>query len=146
MLPPALLAPQPSSRRQAGDMPAAQFVVEGHRCTVVELRPPDPPAEHCVGMFEVAGRRFAICAEPLPAECPDPLKRLSPRELEIGTLIACGCSVKAIALRLDISCHTVKAHLGRCLAKLGLHKSTELAACVARRVQVGGTMNGAAPE
>ena len=48
---------------------------------------------------------------------------------------ACGGCNKSIARRLGISSHTVGAHIGRILAKLAVHKRTELAACVARHLQ-----------
>jgi len=40
---------------------------------------------------------------------------------------------KAIARRLRISFYTVRVHLSRIYCKLGLHKQTELTACVAAR-------------
>ncbi|MCZ7659417.1 MAG: helix-turn-helix transcriptional regulator [Xanthobacteraceae bacterium] len=48
-------------------------------------------------------------------------------------MLAGGHETKSIARRLRISFHTVRVHLGRIYAKLGLHKQTELAARVAAR-------------
>lgn len=48
--------------------------------------------------------------------------KLSPRQLEILRLVAQGDTVKAVALSLGISVHTVKAHLK--IAKERLHART----------------------
>ncbi|MEE4540023.1 MAG: helix-turn-helix transcriptional regulator [Erythrobacter sp.] len=55
---------------------------------------------------------------------------LSPRETEIGLLVAEGLSNKEIGLVLDISPWTVATHLKRIYAKLDLHRRTALAALV----------------
>jgi DNA-binding CsgD family transcriptional regulator len=51
---------------------------------------------------------------------------LSPREREIHTLLLKGCTSKAIALRLNISCYTVKDHRKHIFRKLGVGSLAEL--------------------
>jgi DNA-binding CsgD family transcriptional regulator len=51
---------------------------------------------------------------------------LSPREAQIAELMLAGCSSEAIALRLDISRHTVKDHRKRIFRKLGIGSLAEL--------------------
>jgi DNA-binding NarL/FixJ family response regulator len=54
-------------------------------------------------------------------------RRLSAREQEVLVLIADGLSNKRIAMRLEISEKTVKAHLTRIYAQLGVSNRTEAA-------------------
>ena len=57
----------------------------------------------------------------------DPLDQLTKRERDVLELIAGGRSNKRIALELGISEKTVKAHVGRVLAKLGVSDRTQAA-------------------
>jgi DNA-binding CsgD family transcriptional regulator len=57
---------------------------------------------------------------------------LTPRELEVLTLLAEGASNKAIARRLDISVHTAKFHVGSLLDKLDAVGRTDAVAHAAR--------------
>lgn len=59
---------------------------------------------------------------------------LSPREFEVARLISNGLSNKEIAQFLDISHHTVSAHLRRVFDKLRINRRTKLAAYVAERL------------
>ena len=58
---------------------------------------------------------------------------LTPRELEVLTLLAEGMSNKAIARRLGISVHTAKFHVGALIDKLDAVGRTEAVAHAARR-------------
>jgi len=57
----------------------------------------------------------------------DPIDRLTPREREVLELIARGLPNKRIALELGLSEKTVKTHVGRVLAKLGVADRTQAA-------------------
>ena len=61
-----------------------------------------------------------------------PRDRLTAREREVLELIANGRSNKLIALELGISEKTVKAHVGRVLAKLGVADRTQAALLAVR--------------
>jgi DNA-binding CsgD family transcriptional regulator len=58
---------------------------------------------------------------------------LTPRELEVLTLLAEGLSNKAIARRLGISVHTAKFHVGALIDKLDAVGRTDAVAHAARR-------------
>jgi len=74
-------------------------------------------------------------APALPLGRPESLSEaLTPRELEVLRLLAEGLPNKAIALRLDISEHTVKFHLNAILGKLGAQSRTE---AVVRAIRLG---------
>jgi len=57
---------------------------------------------------------------------------LSPREVEVAALIGRGCSNKEIAATLAISEPTVKKHVGRVLAKLGVQDRLQAGLFVTR--------------
>ena len=52
---------------------------------------------------------------------------LTPREIEVLTMVALGQPNKAIASELTLSEHTVKLHIHRVIAKLGVKNRTEAA-------------------
>jgi DNA-binding NarL/FixJ family response regulator len=60
---------------------------------------------------------YRTAAEPPPKA---PVTELTPRELDVLTLIAKGCSNAEIADELSISGVTVKSHIGRIFVKLHL--------------------------
>ena len=63
---------------------------------------------------------------------PPPHEQLTAREQEVLELIARGFANKRIALELRISEKTVKAHVGRVLAKLGVSDRTQAAVLAVR--------------
>jgi DNA-binding CsgD family transcriptional regulator len=95
-----------------GEMTLAFALV---RCAGVMSAPEEDAAAH------LAPRRGV----PVQRE-QDPLSHLSPREREVVQLVAMGLRNKEIAARLRISERTVKFHLGRIFAKLGVDSRTEL--------------------
>lgn len=58
---------------------------------------------------------------------------LSPREAEVLRQVAAGQTNKSIALKLGISEHTVKFHLGSAMTKLGASSRAEAVATAIRR-------------
>jgi DNA-binding CsgD family transcriptional regulator len=112
----------------------ARFRLGAIECLVVRLEDGQVPLGTILGTFTVAGEHYGVVGDTAPAIAPDLLELLTPREMEIAVLVAAGCGCKAIARRLRISFHTVRVHLARTYAKLGLHKQTELAAWIAARM------------
>jgi DNA-binding NarL/FixJ family response regulator len=111
----------------------ARFRLGDVECVVVAPDEGEPVPAAALGSFTIGGQRYAVLRHDEPAPGPDLVNVLTPRELEIAVLVAGGCETKAIARRLRISFHTVRVHLARTYAKLGLHKQTELAARIAAR-------------
>ena len=88
----------------------------------------------------VSGVRLAGAGEPadvalVPATSVEsnPEAPLTPRELEVLTLLAEGASNKVIARRLGISVHTAKFHVGQVLDKLDATGRTDAVAHAARQ-------------
>jgi DNA-binding NarL/FixJ family response regulator len=104
-----------------GRQTAAEAVVQAVRAVAAGLVVLDGTA--VPGLVATPPR---LAAEP-PAEA------LTPRELEVLALLAQGLPNKAIALRLGISEHTVKFHVGAILAKLGAGSRTEAVTLAARQ-------------
>ncbi len=92
-------------------------------------------------LAEVPGLRLAAAGERADVSLvgPDGLdgggdldQPLTPRELEVLTLLAEGASNKTIARRLGISVHTAKFHVGQLLDKLDAVGRTDAVAHAAR--------------
>jgi DNA-binding CsgD family transcriptional regulator len=116
-----------------GTAAVAQFSLAGSDFLVVTMEAGAGRSEPVLGTFTASGKRYVILAKENGEPVPDLIELLTVRELEIACLVASGCQCKEIARRLRISHHTVRVHLARIYAKLGLHKQTELAARIAAR-------------
>ena len=71
--------------------------------------------------------RAALALLPPRRARPSPSADLSPREREVLALVAIGLPNKSVARRLDISEKTVKTHLTRIFAALGVYDRTSAA-------------------
>lgn len=102
------------------------FYRERGRCSVStsKLRALDDLSAPVAAAFD---KHSALKAREVPAAA-----LLSPREQEICALLLAGCSSQAIALRLDISRHTVKDHRKAIFRKLRVGSLAELFASQAR--------------
>lgn len=67
-----------------------------------------------------------LAAEP-PAERRQPIEPLTPREEEVVTLVANGCTNAEIAAELFISLTTAKTHVASLLSKIGARNRVEIA-------------------
>ena len=87
------------------------------------------------GLSLVSGKETADAVVVLPTDpspAADGAVPLTPRELEVLTLLAEGASNKMIAQRLGISVHTAKFHVGSLLDKLDAVGRTDAVAHAAR--------------
>jgi DNA-binding NarL/FixJ family response regulator len=91
------------------------------------------------GEAVIAPAAAARLVETIAKDHPSPRDRLTTREHEVLELIAHGRSNKRIALELGISEKTVKAHVGRVLAKLGVADRTQAALLAVREGLVSGS-------
>jgi DNA-binding CsgD family transcriptional regulator len=57
----------------------------------------------------------------------EPLAQLTSREREVAVLVVQGLSSEEIAVRLDLSPHTVRKHRANLMARLGLQHRAQLA-------------------
>lgn len=103
--------------RQAG----GEEIVAAARAVARGLIVLDPAVVSAAGISE-AGEQMDTLAGPL-----------TDRELDVLRLIAGGLPNKAIALRLGISEHTVKFHVGAILTRLGAASRSEAVMLAARR-------------
>jgi DNA-binding CsgD family transcriptional regulator len=134
-----LLAAQRLSRR------AAVFLRDRGRLVAYavlmrELGAPDPTASEIERLRRVQPllEEALLLTRERPAASPDGAallrtRGLTDREAEVAALAATGATNAEIARELYISVNTVKTHVGRALAKLGLRTRTELALAVSGR-------------
>ncbi len=102
---------------------------------------PDISADELASAVAAAARGFLVLdpafvsafRESPAAPSGDDYEPLTPRELEVLEGMALGLPNKGIALRLHISEHTVKFHVGTILAKLAAASRTEAVMNAARR-------------
>ncbi len=89
---------------------------------------------HRAAWLALIERCRALRSPPSPAAAPagsraaPALDALTAREREVAALLAQGASNKRIALKLDISLHTVKRHVANIIAKLGVRTRGEVIA------------------
>ena len=101
----------------------------------------DASIDELVAAIESVARGEALCSPSMAAAlirrlaslareraASDPIRPLTMRECEILELISEGLSNKQIAQRLRVELSTVKNHVHRILAKLGVHRRAEAAA------------------
>ncbi|MGU7780829.1 LuxR C-terminal-related transcriptional regulator [Burkholderia sp. PU8-34] len=79
----------------------------------------------CVLSPEILARLLAERAVPRPTASAALVEMLTPREIEVLTMLAEGLGNKEIAHQLDISDNTVKFHLSSIFGKLGASSRTE---------------------
>ena len=84
------------------------------------------------GQAIIAPAAAARLVDAIANDGPSPREQLTAREREVLDLIAHGRSNKRIALELGISEKTVKAHVGRVLAKLDVADRTQAALLAVR--------------
>ena len=75
----------------------------------------DIPGLRLAGMNEIAD--VAVVSSQKAERVPEPDAPLTPREIEVLSLLAEGASNKSIGRRLGISVHTVKFHVASLLDK-----------------------------
>jgi DNA-binding NarL/FixJ family response regulator len=73
----------------------------------------------------------------------EPLRRLTPRQLDVLQLVAQGHTTRDIAHRLGISITTVETHRNKMMQRLGIH---DIAGLVRYAVRVGLVTSDAGPE
>lgn len=78
----------------------------------------------------------ALVSRPARTQTAGAIERLTQREREVLDLVGEGLTNKAIARQLDISPATVKAHVERVIAKLGVADRTQAAVMAARRSEL----------
>ena len=84
-----------------------------------------------------AGACGVLRGRPGAAETPELVNELTPRELEVLSLVADGRTNKWIAAELSLSALTVKSHLARISRKLGTGDRSHLVAIAMRAGVLG---------
>jgi DNA-binding CsgD family transcriptional regulator len=127
------------SRSPGGDRVLAATLSFESNGTVFEAIP--RALWHGEGGFRAGSIRIGGVVHVIVARAPDAPRRslaslLTARELQIAVLIAEGKCDKAVAREIGISENTVREHLRRSFAKLGIEKRTSLVALVVRELPV----------
>ena len=103
--------------------------LERHVLSLAVLNLTDSQVAAELGLAEDEVKQvLAAAMDKLRSPAPDALVALTQREEEILALCADGLASKAIALRLQISEHTVKQHLKGIFDKLGVANRAQAAA------------------
>lgn len=112
------------------DTPPARLVASVH--AVVAGEPTLSPSATAALIAEVAGRSSTGTADAdrRRSAARSALARLTDRERDVALALARGASNSEIGSALYLSVGTVKAHVGRILAKLGLENRTQVAILV----------------
>jgi DNA-binding CsgD family transcriptional regulator len=97
------------ARKQLGSA-AAQVTAEGERLSLSEAV------------------SYALADEPEDTWRSGPRRTLTPRELEVASLVARGLTNRSIAGRLHLSVRTVDTHVDHVLTKLGFSNRSQLVA------------------
>jgi len=131
-----------------------EYVFEALRVGASGFLLKDAPADQLVTGIRVVAAGDALLApsvtrrlieefalRPRPHTRPEQLEALSPRELEVLTLVARGLSNTEVAGELCLSDATVKTHVSRILQKLGLRDRVQavVLAYESGLLQPGGT-------
>jgi DNA-binding CsgD family transcriptional regulator len=109
------------------------FHFDNHACLAIKLAddseiPVEIPALDCNSLTEIVRFKVNGCSCAIVMKTPDQEADelnlsivLTPRELQIATLVALGCPNKQVADKLHISEWTVATYIRRICAKLGVH-------------------------
>lgn len=133
-------APQPAFV-VLSDEPLERWAPRALRAGARAVLPRSAPGEEIVaavdaalaGLVAMPTELATAMARLRPHPRAAPAQPLTPRELEILTLLAEGHGNKAIAMRLGISDHTVKTHIAAVFAKLGVSTRAEAVATGVRQ-------------
>ena len=139
---PELLAPVAMVLLAAG--PGAPWIAEALRAGVRSVLPRDVAVGEITAAIEAAAAGLvalhpadvnALLASPRPDRpaLPESPQALTPRELDVFTMLAEGAGNKIIAWKLGISEHTVKFHVASIMSKLNASTRTEAVAIGIRR-------------
>ena len=105
-------------------------------------------AAQAVGRIEFDGERLVVVVhrarEEATAPQPSAFEMLTRREFEVAMLVAQGKCDKEIARALGISGYTVREHLRRTSAKLGVSRRTAIVSIVLRSLGHGDVPAGGA--
>jgi DNA-binding NarL/FixJ family response regulator len=118
------------------DEPTAEWTAQALRIGVKAILPRDSSAEDIVSAIHAAHRGLVLLDAEIAGELihsvraasplrQDAVEELTPREIEVLRMMAEGLANKEIAVRLNISDHTVKFHISSILGKLGVSSRTE---------------------
>jgi len=126
------------------DEPQGDWVTEAIRLGVRAVLPREATGEEIVATVIAAATGLVILHSDLidvllsilpstARSLPPESQALTPREVEVLTMLAEGLGNKAIARRLNISEHTVKFHVGSIFSKLNASSRTEAVTLGARQ-------------